>query len=258
LDSSSIANLSHISNPTWPQWTNTISLFGHLTALKLMKDILLLFAVFHLLVLSSRDGDCQSSQEYSRAPLTLYDDDIVLTPSDCRPADQDPGGHWGPVVNGFQLSIRAETNVVFEGGPIVVDAIFRNVTTNTMKRIAGQAGMINNVQVHFTIENEAQEVARGIADLIHPAHFVFGDFPGGTEVKSRYDLANYPLSPPRVFGKAGIYKIHVEEVAFEQMPTNRNQSIQVVSGTFELKILPRPSISTNGMEKAIQDGKSGD
>jgi hypothetical protein len=47
-----------------------------------------------------------------------------------RPAELDPDGNWGTVVDGVQISIRLSTNVFTLGQPINATALVRNTTTN--------------------------------------------------------------------------------------------------------------------------------
>ena len=47
---------------------------------------------------------------------------------DSRPADQDPEGNWGPVTEGFQLSIRFQKNTFTNEEPITAGVIMRNLT----------------------------------------------------------------------------------------------------------------------------------
>ena len=45
-----------------------------------------------------------------------------------RPADQDLEGHWGQATNGFQLSLRFETETFTNGELIVAVTLMRNIT----------------------------------------------------------------------------------------------------------------------------------
>lgn len=48
--------------------------------------------------------------------------------AECLPASEFPGGNWGSVNGGFQLSLRFETNVFAPGFPVVGIILLRNVT----------------------------------------------------------------------------------------------------------------------------------
>ena len=56
----------------------------------------------------------------------------ALKALECRPADSDPGGHWGFVVEGCQLSLRLVRTNFFVGEPIQATILLRNVGTNTI------------------------------------------------------------------------------------------------------------------------------
>jgi hypothetical protein len=52
--------------------------------------------------------------------------------SGCRPAENDPEGHWGPVEEGFQLSLRFEKDSFTNGEPIAACVTLRNVSDKTL------------------------------------------------------------------------------------------------------------------------------
>ena len=52
---------------------------------------------------------------------------------ECRPAQQDPEGHWGPVTEGFQLSIRLQKDTFTNGEPVKVCVILRNVSGKLLR-----------------------------------------------------------------------------------------------------------------------------
>ena len=47
---------------------------------------------------------------------------------ECRPASEDSEGHWGPVTNGFQLSLRFAKEVYSNGEPVAATILVRNVS----------------------------------------------------------------------------------------------------------------------------------
>jgi hypothetical protein len=57
-----------------------------------------------------------------------------------RPAEQDPGGNWGAVTNGVQMSLRAPTNCFTPGTPVPLVAYFRNLgpATNSFPTGSGE------------------------------------------------------------------------------------------------------------------------
>lgn len=61
----------------------------------------------------------------------------AIKAGESKPAELDPEGNWGPVIGGFQLSIRSATNVFIQGKPITVSTIIRNTTTNDLIALAG-------------------------------------------------------------------------------------------------------------------------
>ena len=69
--------------------------------------------------------------------VTHYGDTLPFTPEqiesakhakDCRPAEQDPEGHWGQPTEGFQLSIRLQKESFTNGEPVTACVILRNVS----------------------------------------------------------------------------------------------------------------------------------
>jgi hypothetical protein len=47
-----------------------------------------------------------------------------------RPVEHDPEGNWGPVLEGFQLSIRLEKASFTNGEPVIARMLLRNVTNS--------------------------------------------------------------------------------------------------------------------------------
>ena len=47
---------------------------------------------------------------------------------ECRPASEDPEGHWGHATNGFQLSLRFEKEGYTNGEAVVATVLVRNVS----------------------------------------------------------------------------------------------------------------------------------
>jgi hypothetical protein len=69
--------------------------------------------------------------------VTHYGDSLPFTPEqveaarhakECRPAEQDPEGHWGEATEGFQLSIRLQKESFTNGEPVTACVILRNVS----------------------------------------------------------------------------------------------------------------------------------
>jgi hypothetical protein len=79
---------------------------------------------------------------------THYGDTLPFTPEqierakhapECRPAAQDPEGHWGPVTEGFQLSIRLQKASFTNGEPVTASVILRNVSGRLLRYFAAYA-----------------------------------------------------------------------------------------------------------------------
>jgi hypothetical protein len=58
--------------------------------------------------------------------------EAALKSPESRPAAEYPEGHWGPVVKGWQLSLRLSTNAVSPGQPLYGTMLLRNVTEKEM------------------------------------------------------------------------------------------------------------------------------
>jgi hypothetical protein len=54
--------------------------------------------------------------------------EAVQNAKESRPADDDPEGNWSEVVNGFQLSLRFETEVMRQGSPVSANILLRNIS----------------------------------------------------------------------------------------------------------------------------------
>lgn len=59
----------------------------------------------------------------------------ALKSNESLPANQDPGGHWGKVVDGLQLSLRFDTQQFTNGEPVSATILMRNVSTNQLTYI---------------------------------------------------------------------------------------------------------------------------
>lgn len=76
---------------------------------------------------------CGSSNGLSGATVLRAKLENALKSPECRPADSDPAGHWGPVVHAWQLSLRLTKTNVSQGEPIDATILLRNVSTDTMR-----------------------------------------------------------------------------------------------------------------------------
>jgi hypothetical protein len=59
----------------------------------------------------------------------------ALNSKESRPASQDPEGHWGQVLDGFQLSLRFEKQDFTNGEAITATVLIRNVSENTLSYV---------------------------------------------------------------------------------------------------------------------------
>jgi hypothetical protein len=60
------------------------------------------------------------------------DDEERSEIKESRPADQDPDGHWGPALDGLQLSLRFKKQAYTNGENIIAIVLIRNVSSNSI------------------------------------------------------------------------------------------------------------------------------
>ena len=79
----------------------------------------------------------EPAEEVAKAEFPQWHYFITITPEeikaarsapDCRPADQDSQGHWGPSWEGDRLSIRLNKEVFTNGEPIMACVTVRNAS----------------------------------------------------------------------------------------------------------------------------------
>jgi hypothetical protein len=75
----------------------------------------------------------ESQAPYKEEPFSPEEVERARTALDSRPADEDPEGHWGPVAEGFQLSLRLEKESFTNGEPVTARLLLRNVSTNELR-----------------------------------------------------------------------------------------------------------------------------
>ena len=85
--------------------------------------------------------------------------------SECRPADQDPRGHWGTATNGFQLSLRLDQTKYTNGEPVAAVWLVRNVS-NAQAPYGG-------IQIQAMKDGKLLERRKGRV-------FILGPPPGGS------------------------------------------------------------------------------
>jgi hypothetical protein len=71
-----------------------------------------------------------------------------------QPADQDPGGHWGPVQEGFQLSLRFEKASFTNGQPVIACLILRNVSDGRLRFSASYYGPEDDIRLVLMRDQE--------------------------------------------------------------------------------------------------------
>jgi len=127
---------------------------------------------------------------------------------ECYPAQLDQLGNWGGVAHGFQLSIRASTNVFIAGHPIQVAVILRNTTTNALP--------INDFSGRENIFFMEDGTGRVFHELFNPGGGGGINYlPAKQQIRHEYDLSS------RFWLEPGMFKIRAQQTVFELPITNR-------------------------------------
>jgi hypothetical protein len=176
--------------------------------------------------LPEENGQSLYQAEGANSELNKHAREAAIRAGECRPAELDPDGHWGALIGGLQLSIRANTNCFVAGSPILVAVIIRNTTTNTLSRFNADDGG----ESIFTIEDESgQKVKRFATPGYSNVNFVKID--AKRQVKHEYDLnSQFHL-------ETGIYRIQVSQGAIIQMPGPRQVGTNICSGILTIKVV---------------------
>lgn len=142
---------------------------------------------------------------------------------ECRPAELDPAGHWGPVCAGLQLSARVPTNVFTAGQPIDVTVILRNTTTNRIDVPASGLFMFD-----FTMLNPNNEPLRP-----NRALWLYYSGPGSTTVPGRRQIKGQ-VRLGRIFdlGTPGKYTLYAK-----RPKGNWSEVPETLSGPVPIEIL---------------------
>jgi hypothetical protein len=74
-----------------------------------------------------------------------------------RPAEQDPEGHWGKVVDGLQLSLRFEKQEFTNGEPILATILMRNVSDKPLNYIR-QTVTGHPCPIHVSVWEDQQKL----------------------------------------------------------------------------------------------------
>ena len=94
--------------------------------------------------------------------------------NESRPAEQDPEGHWGKVVDGFQLSLRFEKQEFTNGEPVLATILMRNVSDKQLtygkELVTGRPSPINvlvwNEQEKLNLKTDDTLVPRASASNV--------------------------------------------------------------------------------------------
>jgi len=172
----------------------------------------------------------------------------ALQSEEFRPAALDPEAHWGPVIYGLQLSIRAETNVFVAGEPIPVSAIIRNTTTNDLRVLSVSRGQEVDFYIQPTSEQDSPPCFSG-RPIFHSDQPIAPDSPrqmgisvyGFIPLKARHQIRyefNLAFGVPK---EPGVYELQGEQQIFEFLPNTERTAARtnLTSGVFTIKLNPQ-------------------
>jgi hypothetical protein len=156
---------------------------------------------------------------------------------DSRPSEEDSEGNWGPVSEGFQLSIRLHADSFTNGQPVKACVIVRNVTDKALSYLASP--YVDTSDIDFVVMRGTDRIRRND----EPRDGTFLERVRGLRVGSRGLL----LSPARTQRKFfidltknfnlttnGEYQVH----ATREMPTlDRASETNIVSGVASFRIV---------------------
>jgi hypothetical protein len=136
-----------------------------------------IFLPLDLAIHSSKASAASSYEQQVHAAMPL---------PESRPAALDPGGHWGNVVSGLQMSVRLDKKESPVGQPVTVTVIVRNVTTNAIKLFSptrASIGLVVKDSNDVEIPTPQREVS------------VFGPMevllPGHRQIRYQFPLGGY-------------------------------------------------------------------
>ncbi|HTV62336.1 MAG TPA: hypothetical protein VMH30_07185, partial [Verrucomicrobiae bacterium] len=143
---------------------------------------------------------------------------------ECQPAKDDPSGHWGPIIHGYELSIRFKQDIFRTNEPVIATVIDRNAGTNILNHGSPYGG---DLDFSFVIKNEEGDQ---LIDSFMPTRTT-GQGEGwipGTQYKYECNLTKrYGLSVP------GRYSISVHR----RLPNPDGRgAIDLSSGTATIRI----------------------
>jgi len=151
----------------------------------------------------------------------------AFSSGECRPAESDPEGHWGPIVYGLTLSIRSKTNVFLAGSPLPIAVIIRNTTTNTTSVF----GFSKGAETSFSLEDESGRILHPNAGGI--SCYGFKALSGKRQIKYEYDMFHL------IHLQAGVYKIYAEQPVAQFLPNTQKiiGHTNLCSGTLTFRIV---------------------
>ena len=148
----------------------------------------------------------------------------ALKAPESRSAENDPEGHWGPIVAGWQLSLRLSTNTFAPGQPLSGTVLLRNVTDNEKEYyyVATEREAFPVTWVKEDIKATNRIVAPQPEGLISPHGFAFHP-----RSQRRFELQL--AKPP---GATGKFRVSVSTRVYEQ-----GTDLEVSSGGVPVTLL---------------------
>lgn len=150
----------------------------------------------------------------------------AIRAGECRAAELDPEGHWGPVIKGVQVSLRSLTNVFVKGQPAEVSVIFRNTTTNDL--------VVPNVpggpELRIVDTENHDRSALGLQGFSGPMSFTL---PAMRQMKGTIDITDCirDRSP-------GTYRLYARDYAFDAQG-QWGKTIPVLSGDLSIRVVDK-------------------
>lgn len=156
-----------------------------------------------------------------------------------RPAERDPEGHWGRVVDGFQLSLRFDKQAFTNGEPVVATILMRNVSDKELGYIA-QDVTKRPSPIHVSVWKEMEPLSLKTNDDVPPLASVRNVtlYP---RTQHKYQLrleTYYNLS------KAGTYVVQAQYgggVPLGPFPTRASGQEPITSQKVTITVAPAPT-----------------
>jgi hypothetical protein len=125
---------------------------------------------------------------------------------ECRPAEDDPEGHWGTNTEGFQVSLRLSKGTFSNGEPILATIILRNVSNRELAymeprgpwdfdRYTSAVLLTGKERVQSNEEPKPGMTFSERVRLAHPGSYILTSSPVGTQRKFSVDLTKlFPIT----------------------------------------------------------------